>query len=307
MLYSRSFHVGSFFVEAVSIDLILTAPILYLLAARKFRARAALVFPLMAIGLALSNFLLPAETATMRWFAKVMLPALELITIGSISFYAYRFYQLARRNRDTDALTIIRKSCEKLFGKNVIAAVLTTEFAVVYYGFIASRKPFHHHGFSSYKDNGVLVVYGFLAFIIGVETFIFHFLLIQWHVLTAWIISGFSVYVALQIFAHARAMAIRRIEVGDELKIRYGLAADVNVPFDQIEAIDPSSETVGELVKPITIGLLKSLEPHSVIIRLKMEIEAHSFYGRKKAGRTILLPVDDKANFIALINAKIQR
>src|SRR5215831_9950085 len=85
LLFGTTLFSRNIFFEAVSIDLIISAPIFYLIAARKFKTRMLLVFPLIGFGLALAKWWLPNETVTMHWLSKLLLPVIELVTIGSIS------------------------------------------------------------------------------------------------------------------------------------------------------------------------------------------------------------------------------
>lgn len=306
LVYTRLFETRSFFFEAVSIDLIISAPLFYWLAARRFKTRTLLVFPLMALGFSLSKFLLPSETMTMQWLGRFLLPVLELVTIGSLSYYAYGFYQAARKSEETDALDIIRQSCTKVIGSSLVSKILTTEFSVMYYALVAWRGK-HRSGFTVYKDTGVLTIYGFLIFIIWAETLILHLLLIRWNEWVAWLAFASSGYVALQIFAHAKAMKFRQVVTGSSLKIRYGLAGNVEVPFSHIQRVLVCTDYKMPDRKPVHIGLLKNFEPYSVAIELTGEVEVETFYGRIKAGDTLLLPVDSPNEFKRVIDARLNR
>jgi hypothetical protein len=303
---SGFFAVGKYFYDAVSIDLIITAPLLYLIAARKFKTRLLFIFPLIALGFMLSKILLPSETSALHLLSKWLLPFLELMTIGSISFYTYRFYREAKMNKEVDVLTIIRRSTKSIFGDNVLSKVLSTEFAVVYYAFFARRKKRMPSYFTVYRDNNSLVLYGFVVFIILAETIAFHFLFVKINMVFAWLMFGLSLYFALQIFAHARALTFRCVEIGEELIIRYGLAGDVVIRFDQIQNIvSTTNYKVNSEKQVVRLGLLKTLEGYSVALELKESVSLESFYGISKSGNVILLPIDNCKEFVNRVNEKI--
>jgi hypothetical protein len=306
ILGSGFFAVGKYFYDAVSIDLIITAPLLYLIAARKFKTRLLFIFPLIALGFMLSKILLPSETNVVHVLSKWLLPFLEVVTIGSISFYAYRFYREAKTNSDVDVLTIIRRSTKSIFGDNVLSKVLSTEFAVVYYAFFAWRKKGTPSYFTVYRDNNSRVLYGFVVFIILAETIAFHFLFVKINIVFAWLMFGLSLYFALQIFAHSRAVTFRCVEIGEKLIIRYGLAGDIVIRFDQIQNIvSTTNYKVNSEKQVVRLGLLKTLEGYSVALELKESVSLESFYGISKSGNVILLPIDNCKEFVNRVNEKI--
>lgn len=304
ILFNRSLQPGRFFFEAVSIDFIISAPLFYWIASRRFRTRTLLVFPLMAIGFSLSKLLLPHETVTLQWLGRFLLPLLELITIGSVTFYGYQFYKAAKASGERDAFEIIRKSCEKVFGVSLWSKIVATEFAVIYYALIAWRKK-QTQGFTCYKDTGILTLYGFFIFIVIAETLIFHLLLIKINLWLAWIAFAASAYVAIQIFAHAKALKYRSVEISSSLKIRYGLVANTEIRFDQIQQVWVGSDYKNTGRKIVRIGLAKSFEPCSIAIELKENIQVEMLYGLARTGDVLLLPVDSPNEFKDHLNSAL--
>jgi hypothetical protein len=306
VIYAKFFVVKNLMLEAVSIDLVLTAPVLYLLTAWKYKTRVMFVFPLVALGFTVGYIIVPEQHSALNILSKLLLPVVELASISSITYYAFRFYKAIRNDGDDDVYSALKRSTQQVFGSSIMSSVFATEFAVVWYGLLAWRRRTGENTFTCYKDNGSLVLYGFVIFILLTETFVLHFLFLRINVVFAWIVFGLSLYFAFQVLAHARAIYFRNTVIGNQLIIRYGLAGDVIIDYSQIQNITYTSDVKSKSNDAIVrLGLLKSLESYAVAIELKQLVEVESFYGLKKKANVLVIPIDNGRAFVDHVKEKI--
>jgi hypothetical protein len=126
----------------ITIDLLLTVPLIYYLIIRRTTIPKISVFPFFVIGLLLATVILPSENQLLLDFVKVwILPIIELVLIFFIVKKVRAAIKANQQNREatTDFFTLIKNICSKLL-PNYIATFLASEIAVIYYGFIQWRK-----------------------------------------------------------------------------------------------------------------------------------------------------------------------
>ena len=130
-----------------------------------------------------------------------------------------------------------------------------------------------------------------------------HFLIVQWSVLAAWILTISSIYALIYLIGNYRASIRRPIFVSDNsLILRSGILSECLIPYNIIEEILITSKSLAENEKHIKMNFLSS---HNVVLRLKNNCESIHFYGIKKKARVITLFVDEKASFEKLLNERI--
>lgn len=164
---------------------------------------------------------------------------------------------------------------------------------------------------------------GVFFFCFLVETVELHFLLALWNIKLDWILTTLGAYTALQLYAHMRAVRIRPIQIGDQsLQLRNGLVADAAVRLDNIEYIGfegrkaarsterGKSSAAGNMssptdVRPVKLALIKGLENHNILIRLKQPILVQRPFGIRQEADTLLFFVDRPKEFLEAVSAKL--
>jgi hypothetical protein len=135
-----------------------------------------------------------------------------------------------------------------------------------------------------------------------IETTGVHFLLKRWNGFYAWILTGFSIYTCMQLSAHIRAIRLRPIRVSEHrINMHMGLAADAIVQLTNIESIELTKKNFEEKGM-IKIALIKGLENHNMMIRLKEPVEVIKLFGIKKRASAILFYTDELEKLLASIN-----
>jgi hypothetical protein len=177
---------------------------------------------------------------------------------------------------------------------------------MLYYGLFKWRKntPIDNQ-FTGYRENGIVAIFITLVFFLIAETFGLHLLLRNWNKAVAVIIFALSIYTGIQILGHTKALLSRFIEIStDALVLRYGLFGDAVIPFGVIKEVKPfADELKDKNVK--ALKMLGGLENHNTIIVLNKDTTVESIYGIKKRCSQILLHIDNREEFIAQLNLKL--
>lgn len=286
---------------AITYDLALFSPLLYLFLIRRKKIPKTTAVPLFIGGLLFATFLIPDAYhfhLDLLWNY-----AFPLIELSVISFVIYQAVQITRAYKKeggtSDFLTVFRNSAEKVLGNQRIASVLATEFGVFYYSFFSWRKSKSLPAlqFSYHKETGAPAVYGVFIFLILIETIAIHFIVAIWSPAIAWVLTILSLYTCIQLLGLLKAMQQRPITLDNErIFIRCGLVGDGEVLFDNIESVRLVQE-VPEEKGVYHLSLLKSMEPYNLEIKLKEPISLIGLYGMRKECHTLLLSIDEKLTF----------
>ncbi|WP_338791291.1 hypothetical protein [Bernardetia sp. MNP-M8] len=320
---------------AISIDFVLTIPIIYFLAIRKTKISNLTAITLMIAGLFLGLYFLPKENQVyLQLFKTYFFPVIELSILSVVIWKvsrAIKKYRALKANYEVDLdknttdisfdfFTVLRNSCEEILPK-LPASLLATEIAVVYYSVINWRKikinPLKE--FTYHKNSGTVGLLGALVFIIAIETIAIHLLLTQWSVVGAWILTILSIYTGFQLLAFAKSFSKRPILIeNDTLYLRYGIMSETEIEIKNIKSIEVSEKSLEELLEIEGIeskdqiklyqklSPLGNLEQHNIIIRLHEKAKLNGIYGINKEFEVLAFHVDEKVEFMNQIEEKME-
>lgn len=286
---------------AITLDLVLTVPVVYLLLSRGKKIPLTSVMPVLVIGIALGSILLPPENQTLLKQVKYwVLPLLELAVMAFVVLKVRRAVLSFRResgNSPDFFSTLKVVAAEVVPGR--ISVLLATEIAIFYYGFVNWRKRELSAGeFFYHQKSGTRSVLAAFLFLIVVETFIAHLVIERWSPLVAWMLSLLSVYTAFQIFGIIRSFSKRPIAIeGNKLQLRYGLLSEASINLNDIEEAFPSRKRIEEADLTQKLSPLKEFESHNFILKFKTEQESTGFYGSRKRFTTLALHIDEPQKF----------
>lgn len=285
---------------AISIDLLITIPLLYFLLIRQTQIPKATVVPLMIVGLLIGSYFLPKESQVyLSLFKTWALPVIELSILTFIILKVRRVRKKFKsiEGHSRDFFNALKKASSDILPKT-LAIVFATEIAVFYYGFLHWKTiMLKENEFTYHKQSGATVIFGILILLIGIETVAFHFLLGLWSTVAAWVLTTLSVYTAIQIFGFTKSLSKRPISIHhDRLHLNYGIMNEVEISLSDIEKIELSTRPLeGKLTK--TLSPLGELESHNVILELKKEHELTGIYGMRTKFKTIGFHVDEPLKF----------
>ena len=300
---------------AVILDLTVTAPLLYFLAIRRTAVSKMTVIRVFVVGVLVAG-LLPGGRSPLLHGIKIWIsPVMEAMVVITVIWNICKARQAG--GGEMDMLMYLRSVAGKILGNQRLGDVVGSELAVIYYA-VAGRKTLAGRSrtsaglvetdsrgadpgktgsggaqFSYARTSGAAPVLGVFLMVMLAEGIGLHFLVARWSAMTAWILTGLSVYTMLQLYAHMRAIKARPIEVKDGvLYLRNGLAADVCIDIDNIEEITLTSRTVrGE--EALKLALFGALEGHSMRIRLRQPVMVVRMFGVRRRASALLFAVDE--------------
>ncbi|MBN9382816.1 MAG: hypothetical protein J0H74_18770 [Chitinophagaceae bacterium] len=283
---------------AVALDLTVTAPLLYFLVIRKTGMSRVSVIRVFTVGALAAGLLLGHRNPLLHGIRTWISPVVETVVIAAV---VWKIRQVRRQTKGgaSDVLTQARYVMSAVAGNQRVGDILGSEIAVFYYAFAARRTK---DGFSYARASGALPVLGVFMMAMIAEGVGLHFLIAHWSPMTAWILTGLSMYTLLQLYAHMRAMKARPIRVVDGmLYLRNGLAADVCVRIDDIEEVTLTTRTVrGDGV--LKLALFGVLEGHTMCIRLRQPMTVVRMFGIRRNARVLLFAVDRPEELLMLIS-----
>ncbi|MBO6518221.1 MAG: hypothetical protein JJ975_16920 [Bacteroidia bacterium] len=280
----------------LTIDLLIVTPLVYFFLVRKTKIPSTTVIPVSVVCLLIGYQILPPEGQTyLNYFKSYALPVLELSILSLIIIKVRKARRLFKQQNSTshDFYTALRQTCMSILPPKV-AGLLVTELSIVYYGLLNwSSVKSEKHTYTHHNRSGTpALLYGFL-FLIAIETVALHFLLARWSNLAAWILTGLSIYTALQILGIARSLNKRFYRLdGQELVLSYGILSETSIDIATIEEIEltrtsPKNKNIQKLTP------LGEVESHNILLHLSEACTLHGLYGWRKTTRLLAFYVDD--------------
>jgi len=296
---------------AITYDLPLLAPILFLLLSRKTNEPKLRAVPFFVGGIAIATYLLPDNGQEHLDYLKTyLLPIVELTILAIVGrkiYYGIKTYK-SHSVQSTDFYVVSKKSSQEVFGKSRFASFFTSEITMMYYALFSWRKTkLLPNKFTNYKENGSIALMGALLMIVFIETFALHMLLMKWNTWVAWGLTITSIYTAFMILGHLKALLQRPSLLSqNELNLKNGLIADININLKAIERIELfSKEIQSENLKIGNLGLSKESTNHNIAIHFKTPQTIEKIYGFTEECDVLLVHLDDKNNFIKKVNLRL--
>ncbi|MEM1137590.1 MAG: hypothetical protein AAGI07_17245 [Bacteroidota bacterium] len=295
----------------ITADLLLTIPIIYFLLIRKTSVPNITVVTVLVLGLAIGTYFLPKESQTyLSLFKTWGLPLVELSVFLFIVLkvrYRIKKYQ-SLKGHSPDFFTTVKNTCNDVLPKKLVA-LFATELAVFYYGFINWKTyKLASNEFSYHKNSGTPTLFGAIIFLIAIETFVMHILLVRLNPQIAWGLSVLSSYTAIQIWGIARSLSKRPISISsNQLNLRYGILNEVTISLEEIKEIEITARSIENTKTTKKLSQLGDLESHNIIIHLNKEQTLIGFYGIKKKFLNIALYIDNKIEFKQQLKTAIQQ
>ena len=287
---------------AASFDLTIGVTFVYwLLVVRPGHAGPRTMLPIFLVSVAAAAVVLPpGHRDVVRYIRYLGIPA-EVAVMGLIVIGVRRARrQLAAAGAELDVPERIHRVLAQSAMPVRVAAILATEFSILYYALAAwRRKPFtppRSRAFSYHRRNGSL---GILYAILGtavVELAALEFLLRLHHHVAANVFLLVDAFAVLWILGYARAVQLRPILVdSDALLVRGGIQWSLDVPRSAIESV---AVGWGKAPDKRTPGYLRAtMGQPNVLIALTMPVVATGAYGVTRTVTRIGLSVDDPNTF----------
>lgn len=290
------------FALGITIDLLLTSPLLYFLLIRKTTIPKTTIIPFMILGVVISSVIIPTENQYyLSLFKTWILPLIELFVLAFITYNVIktiRQYKLNKSESSSDFFNILKSTCYNIL-PNVAIIPFVTEISVFYYGFVYWKKrKLKANEFSYHKDSGTIGLLIGIFLLIVVETITLHFLLAKWSSIAAWVLTSLSIYTGIQVFGFSKSILKRPIIILDhKLYLRFGIMNETVININDIEALELSSTDIELDKETRKLSFLGNLDSHNIILHLKNENTLTGLYGIKKTYKILAFHVDKKQEF----------
>lgn len=309
MLWLRNQVMSDMMAMAITVDLVLTMPLIHFFLIKKTRIPWTTVVPIFIIGVVAGTYILPIEHQGLLALVKTyMIPIVELSVLTYVSTKVYKAIKgyKAARVESMDAYDAISQVCSDIAPNYTLAHLLSTELSMIYYLLFSWREKAPSRGYTYHQKTGSVALLGALSFIIVVEVFVMHILLVRWSTVAAWILSILSIYSLLQVISLIRSIYLRPILIdGDALRLRYGFFRESTIDLEDIVEARPLARGAKmDDMEIVNFALLGEMETPNVLIECNRPQTILGPYTIKKESAYIALSVDSRDDFIKEINEK---
>jgi len=295
---------------AVTVDILITTPLIYYFLIRNTKVPKTTVVPILIIGITLGSYFMPSEEQYyLSLFKFWVLPIVEITLLTFIIFKvqnAIRKFK-AHKTDTLDFFDALQNACSEIFPKRLVIPI-ATEVGVIYYGFINWRtRKLDINEFTYHKKSSSIAIFLALILIIVGETVGVHFLLAKLSGLAAWILTGLSAYTVVQVLGFAKSISKRPISLEDkEVALRYGIINEARILYTNIESIELSTKELGKSKQVKDLSPLGDTVGHNVIISLKTESVLTGLYGIRKKFKVISFHLDEPERFKEMVDDKLK-
>ena len=293
----------------ITIDFIITIPLIYFFLIRKSNISNLTIAPFLILCIIIASYVIPTPyqdtlSAVKTW----LIPIVELSVLTIIVLKvrkAIKHYKTAAEQHQ-DFYSILQDTCKSIFPE-LAAKLAANEIALIYYGFFNFKsvklKP---NEFTNYKNSAILSTLGALIFVVAIEMVSIHILASKWSTTLAWVLTGLSIYSAIQLIGIIRSVPKRPIIINEhELILRFGILSETIIPIDAIESITSANDSDFDKQKTTkTLSLLGELEHSNTVIHLKTPQHIHFIYGKAKPYSKLLFFVDNNQSFITEVESR---
>lgn len=298
-----SFPTISNFNLALSVDLLITLPFIYFLSIRKTRIPGTTILLVMVAGLFMGKAILPPEDQkVLEFFQKNIIPLAEALILVYILFQVSIFIIKVRQSKDSfDFYEAIQEVTNKKLPP-LVSHVMSTEIGVIYFGLLHWKKIKLKPNEFSYFRSGTPTLIGVFIFLILIETFALHMMLVNWNEVVAWILSGLSLYTFVQFLGYARSLYKRPIKIDDGyLKLRYGIMKEADISLENIHSILIDKKSLKPEDEITKFAFFKDFESHNIKLFLNEPITMKGLYGIKSKVKNLAFHVDHPESFKTLL------
>jgi hypothetical protein len=151
--------------------------------------------------------------------------------------------------------------------------------------------------FTIYKDSGYVLIWSVFVFVILIETFAMHYLLLAWSTTAALVATCLSMYGLLFFLSDLNAVIKRPIAVGeDHLLLRVGYRWRCEVKLNNIIDCQQTSSDSHDTALVYPGATIKS--GVNLMLRLNQPVVIERFMKKDVVTSCIVLSVDERADFV---------
>ncbi|MDH5680934.1 MAG: hypothetical protein OEZ36_05085 [Spirochaetota bacterium] len=289
--------------NALSYDLSIIFPLVYLIFIWSGRIPKLSVIPVFFVMTIIAGYLIPKDSQThLNHISGWVLLLVELVLISFVilkSVKARRSYRQLK-SADNDFYTNINTILKDSFPAFLVK-ILSLEFSVIYYSFFRWRRPPHRESHFSQATSGAISVLWVALFLILIETVVIHILLHKWAPTAAWIATALSLYGLIQILAIIKSFYLRPSRLSsDVLFLKCGLLRQVTINLSSILSVTKASWN-SKKEDHFYFSPLKDFETPNILLELSEDHSVGSVYSTYPGIRKLAFYLDDPDKLIASI------
>jgi hypothetical protein len=293
---------------AVTLDMVILVPVVYLVLARRMGWRLLSVVPVLVLSLIAANLLIPDQHQ--RWLhgIELMLAPVELCLIVFLVLKVRTIRKAMRANGATadDFVEVLEQVLEESTGTERPAKIIATEVSLIYYGLVGWWKKVvdipGRTAFTYHRSGDHRTILGVFIFLVLVEAAALHMFLLPRFAALAWVLLALSLYTVVFLLAELNAARLRPIFLdGDDLVVRAGLRWRTRIPLDSIREVETSTHDI-EDKDGLLVAVLAGNQ--NVILHLSWPAAANGLYGMEKRFQRLSIAVDDVQAFVSALPGK---
>ncbi len=289
-------------------DLILIAPILWMLFRKQFSwkmAIALIAFSCIGIRLLIpSDLLAPFSTITLAGIAmEVLLVLFELLLIVTLLRYLPKIIQEVKHD-ELPLLYTFNTAVEKYVKNNFLIQMICSELLVVYYALLSWKKPIPN-GITLYKNSSNIAFQVMLIHAIIVETLGIHYFLHAKWPIVSFVLLILNVYSVIFLLADIQAVRMNPVQIQQgQLYISLGLMKRMKMDLHNIESIIEDRAVLEQKCTKDTLEFIardfEKMYP-DFILKMKQPQKATLFLGKEKHYNYIAIKSDDPVRLKQMI------
>jgi hypothetical protein len=283
---------------ALSLDFIITFPLIYYILIRKHHVSKLTVIPFITIGYIAAKIFIHADgQLIIEYYPTVVFPIIETFVFMYILLKAIKYSKKVAKQELDFYDSVLKVSSETL--PRLLAHLISLEISSIYYAFFKWKtEKLKPSEFSYHKKSGIIAILFAFIFLILVETIALHILLIEWNFWITWLLTITSLYTIIQITAISKGLLNRPITIdNEEIMLRYSFLKKTRIKVQEIEDIQlrrtkPESEGLQ------TLSPFGDLESFNTVIFFKQNQIMENAYGKISTYNVLCLSLDKAEEFI---------
>ncbi|MEG0386291.1 MAG: beta-carotene 15,15'-monooxygenase [Solibacillus sp.] len=289
-------------------DLILVAPILWMLYRKQFSWKMAIA--LIAFGCIGIRFIIPSDllapfsTITLAGIGmEVLLVLFELLLIVTLLRYFPKIIQDVKQN-DLPVLHTFNTAVEKYVKNNILIQMICSELLMAYYALASWKKPIPN-GITLYKNSSYIAFQVMMIHAIIVETLGLHYFLhAKWPVVS-FVLLLLNVYSVVFFLADIQAVRMNPVQIQEgKLYISLGLMKRMAMDLQNVECIIEEKAVLEQKCTKDTLEFVardfEKVYP-DFILKMKQSQKATLFLGKEKHYNYIAIKSDDPVRLKQMI------
>lgn len=245
-----------------------------------------------------------------------ILPILEITIVIAVFYSIIKSiirYRASSKTKGKDLLEITRMSLEPKLGDGFVLGAILSELSVFYYSIIGWFKEStvnnNERVYSYHKTSQVNIIIVVFSILIILEGILFHFLILLWSDVAAWVFTILNIYALLYMIGLYNSVRfLPHVVSFDQLIIRFGYQSSIKLDIRNIDCIKKAKDKggIGEKAPKETYYAMLNMDSPQYEIFLKEPALMESSYGRKKYVKTVIFRADNPAKMIEEIKSNMK-